>query len=254
MQRCRVMALSRIGGALRSARVRAGFSREALAYHSGLSWAAITQIESGRRQEVRVSSLVALANALGVSVDYLVGSEATVSPRLLGHRALIYGSDEEYMASAVPFLLGGIEESESVLAVTTARQIGLLRDVLGDKARHVEFWESSDWYVSPRAALDAYRGFLKERFDGGAPWIRIIGEPVWAGRTRAEIAQWTRYESLINLALGSSPATIVCPYDARALPEPVLADTRRTHPLVTEAPGSSAGPVYLEPEDFLIGI
>jgi hypothetical protein len=195
---------------------------------------------------------VALANALGITVDYLVGSDATVSPKLLGHRALIYGSDEEYIASAVPFLLGGIEESESVLAVTTARQIGLLRDVLGKNARHIEFWESSDWYVSPRAALDAYRGFLKERFDGGAPWIRIIGEPVWAGRTPAEIAHWTRYESLINLALGSSPATIVCPYDARGLPEPVLAGARRTHPLVTEAADSSASSVYQEPEDFLM--
>src|ERR1700681_4605973 len=124
------MTSSRIGGSLRSARERMGWSREALAYHSGLSWAAIAQIESGRRQQVRVSSLVALANALGVSVDYLVGAEATVSPQLLGHRVLIYGSEDEHLASSVPFLLEGIARFEAVLCVPTKRQGDLLHDAL----------------------------------------------------------------------------------------------------------------------------
>ena len=248
------MAVSRIGGALRSARERAGLSREALAYHSGLSWAAISQIESGRRQEVRVSSLVALANALEVTVDYLVGSAATVSPKLLGHRALIYGSDEEFVASVVPFLLGGIEKSESVLAITTSRQIRILRDALGADSGEVDFRESSEWYVSARGALDGYRGYLKERFERGIPWIRVIGEPVWAGRSDAEIARWTRYESMINLSFGSSPATIVCPYDTRYLPPAVLADARRTHPDVNDGGNPAAGSEYQEPEDFLLDV
>src|ERR1700704_6388131 len=101
----RDVASSRVGRSLRSARERAGWSRETLAHHSGLSWAAIAQIESGRRQEVRLGSLVALADALGVSADYLVGSGATISPKLLEHRVLIYGSDDEYLASLVPFLV-----------------------------------------------------------------------------------------------------------------------------------------------------
>src|ERR1700722_2587304 len=105
------MASSRIAQNLKSARERMGWSREALAYHSGLSWSAIAQIESGRRQEIRVSSLVALASALGVSVDYLVGGDATISPQLLGHRVLIYGSEDEYLESALPFLLEGIARS-----------------------------------------------------------------------------------------------------------------------------------------------
>src|SRR4030081_758764 len=92
----RSVASSRVGRSLRAARGRAGWSREPLAHHSGLSWAAIAQIESGRRQEVRLGSLVALANALGVSVDYLVGSKATLSPKLLRHGAVIYDSDDEY--------------------------------------------------------------------------------------------------------------------------------------------------------------
>src|ERR1700722_5577025 len=142
------MASSRIGESLKSARERMGWSREALAYHSGLSWSAITQIESGRRQAGRVSSLVALASALGVSVDYLVGGAATVSPQLFKHRILVYGSDDEYVASSLPFVLEGIARSDCVLAVPSRRHMALLRDALGDNARRVEFLDAAEWYRS----------------------------------------------------------------------------------------------------------
>src|SRR3977135_4205548 len=89
------VALSEIGTSLRAARERVGMTREALAYHSGVSWAAIAQIESGRRKDVRLSSLTALADALGVSVDYLLGKTATFTPQLFEHRVLTYGSDQE---------------------------------------------------------------------------------------------------------------------------------------------------------------
>jgi transcriptional regulator with XRE-family HTH domain len=182
-----------------------GWSREALAYHSGLSWAAIAQIESGRRQEVRVSSLVALASALGVSVDYLVGGAATVSPDLFRHRLLVYGSDDEYVAAVVPFLEEGLARSDAVLAAPSERQGGLLRDALGDDAKHVEFLDSAEWYRTLLGAATGYRTVVKERFERGAPWIRIIGDAVWAGRSAPQVAEWFRYESMVNLAIGSSP-------------------------------------------------
>ena len=59
------MEASRIAATLKTARDRLGWSREALAYHSGVSWSAISQIESGRRKDVRLTSLSALADALG---------------------------------------------------------------------------------------------------------------------------------------------------------------------------------------------
>lgn len=223
-----------------------------LAFRSGLSWAAIAQIESGRRREVRLGSLLALANALGISVDYLVGGEATISPKLLGHRVLFYGSDDEYLASAAPFLAEGVARDDCVLAVTGRRQIGLLRDALGDDAERVEFRDSSDWYRSPLGALHNYRRFVGERFARGAHWIRIIGEPVWTGRSEAESVTWTRYESLLNLSFAPSPATIMCPYDTQSLPDEILAGARHTHPEVTEAGGVAVGPAYREPEEFLL--
>jgi transcriptional regulator with XRE-family HTH domain len=247
------VASSPIGSSLRAARERAGWSREALAYHSGLTVAAIAQIESGRRKDVRLTSLLALARALGVSVDHLSGG-TTAGSKLLEHRVLLYASDEEYLASTVPFLLGGIVRDDCLLAVTAARQIGLLREALGDDAAHVEFRDSTEWYRTPTGALSSYRAFVDGCVERGARWIRIIGEPVWAGRSEAEVAAWTRYESLLNLSFASSPATIMCPYDTRSVSERIVSDAHHTHPEIAEARDVSKSAGYREPEDFLLGL
>jgi transcriptional regulator with XRE-family HTH domain len=247
------MAASRIGEARRVARARLGWSREALAYHSGVSWSAIAQIEAGRRRDVRLSSLSALADALGVSVDYLIGTAAAAdAPQLLEHRVFMHESDQQFLAAALPVLGEGIERSQCVLAVTTAARTGLLRDALDDRSKHVEFADSADWYRSPNAALNGYRAFVKERSEAGAAWIWIVGEADWARSSDAEITAWTRYESIINLAFASSPVTVVCSYDARSLPANLVADARRTHPEIVRGSETSASPMYREPEDLLL--
>jgi transcriptional regulator with XRE-family HTH domain len=245
------MATSRIAGSLRAARERLGWSREALAYHSGVSWSAISQIESGRRRDVRLSSLSALANALGVSVDYLIGA-ATTTPQLFEHRVLAYGSDDEFVATATPFLDEGIEGSHCLLAVTTEAKTEILRDSLDDHSDHVEFANWADWYRSPKEALGRYNAFVTQKLDAGAVWIRVVAEAAWAGDTEAEIATWTRYESLVNLAFASSPATIICTYDERSFPVEVVADARRTHPELAHGSGVTASPTYRAPDDLLL--
>jgi transcriptional regulator with XRE-family HTH domain len=242
---------SRIGESLRAARARVGWSREALAYHSGVSWSAIAQIESGRRKDVRLSSLSALANALGVSVDYLIGTGAS-TPQLFEHRVLTYGSDDAFIAAAGPFLAEGIERSHSLLALTTEPKIGLLRDTLGERSEHVEFADWADWYRSPTEALSRYGAFMTQKVGSGAVWVRIVAEAAWAGDTDAEIAAWTRYESLVNLVFASSPASIICTYDERSFPEDVVADALRTHPVVAHGGDATPSPAYRTPEEFLL--
>jgi transcriptional regulator with XRE-family HTH domain len=206
---------SRLGASVKSARERLGWSRETLAHRSGLSWAAIAQIESGRRREVRASSLVALSSALDVSVDYLVGGATTVHPGLLNHRLATYGGDDEYLT---------------------------------------EFRDAGEWYQSLPNAAGGYLSYVQERFAAGASWIRIIGEPVWAGHSDDELAAWFRYEALINLAFASSPATVVCTYDTRVLPLTAMDDARRTHPQLTNGGEVTASPAYRAPEERLLSL
>ena len=64
--------LSGLAVSLQRLREAKGWSRETLAHHAGLSFAAIAQLETCRRQDPRLSTLVALARALEVSLDELV--------------------------------------------------------------------------------------------------------------------------------------------------------------------------------------
>jgi transcriptional regulator with XRE-family HTH domain len=248
------MVESRIATSLRAARERRGWSREALAYHAGVSWSAVVQIESGRRQDIRLSSLSALATALGVSVDHLIGGGAQPVRELLSHRVLFYATAEEFLAGTVPYLREGVERSEPVLAVAGAARIELLREALGAGAAHVEFVESSQWYRAPAQALAGCRDYVRQRLSEGASWIRLLGEPVWAGRSRAERLAWARYESLITLALAGSPASIVCTYDQGSSPCSVLSQAAQTHAELTCAGSVCASSAYRSPEEFLLAV
>ena len=247
------MESSRIATTLKAARQRHGWSREALAYHSGVSWSAIVQIESGRRKDVRLNSLSALADALEVSVDYLIGSAAaSTTPHLFEHRVLTYGSDEEFVAAATAFLEEGIEQSHCLVAVLTHAKTGLIRDSFGERSGLVEFADWANWYRSPKEALSRYGEIVKHKVDAGATWIRIVAEAAWADSTNSELLAWTRYESLVNLAFAASPVTIMCTYDERSFSAETVADARTTHPEITCGNNTTASASYRDPHDFLL--
>ena len=226
-------------------------TREALAFHAGVSWSAIAQVESGRRTNLRPSTLAALSRPLRVSIDYLV---AGTPPRgtMLNHSVFTYSTDDQFRTTIAPFLAEGIERSEALLAVTAAANIELLREYLGKDERNVEFVEASAWYSTPGAALEAYRAFTDAKLKQGAPWVRIVGEPVWGGRSDAEVRLWTRYESLLNLVFSAYPLTLVCPYDERSVVPEIVGQAHLTHPHAVGDRGISTNRDYTDPGGFAL--
>jgi transcriptional regulator with XRE-family HTH domain len=240
-----------IGVRVRAARERLGWSREALAFHSGLSWSAIAQVESGRRTNLRPSTLTALSRPLGVSIDYLVtGGES--GPTMLNHSMFRYRTEDQFRDTMGSFLADGVERSEALLAVTTRSNIELLREHLGPDADKVLFVDLRDFYSTPFAALEAIRSFSDDKLAGGASWVRFMGEPSWAGRSGAEVRLWTRYESMCNLVFADSPITIVCPYDERSVAPEILEQAHSTHPHVLGELGDSQSHEYTDPRLFAL--
>jgi hypothetical protein len=143
---------------------------------------------------------------------------------------LIYGQDDEFLASAAPFLAEGVDRSDAVLAITTDANVNLLRERLGPIGEQVEFVDSETWYTAPASALEAYRKFCSAKLEGGAPWIRIVGEPVWAERPESEVRLWTRYESLLNVVFASWPIEFLCAYDERTVEPEIVTRSCVTHP------------------------
>jgi hypothetical protein len=194
---------------------------------------------------------VALSGPLGVSIDYLVDGSLS-RPAMLEHSAFLYRTDDQFRTTIGRFLAEGIERSEATLAVTTAANTELLREHLGSDSRRVEFVDASARYTTPTAALEAYRSFADAKLEGGAHWVRIVGEPVWAGRSDAEVRLWTRYESLLNLIFSDTPVTFICPYDERSVAPDVLRQARLTHPHIVDDTGISQSPDYTDPGRFAL--
>jgi transcriptional regulator with XRE-family HTH domain len=65
---------TQIGERLKALRAAAGMSQQALAVAAGLSTSIVSQIEQGQKEDPRISTIQALAQALGVSVDELLKS------------------------------------------------------------------------------------------------------------------------------------------------------------------------------------
>lgn len=149
----------------------------------------------------------------------------------LSHEALLYTGVDGFLATTVPFVRAGIEADEPVLVALPPGRIDALRDALGADADAVRFADMTVMGQNPARIIPAWRDFLDDRAAAGRR--RGIGEPIWAGRTDVEVVECLRHEALLNIAFGSGPDwTLLCPYDVATLPDEVIAEAWRSHPVV----------------------
>ncbi|MFG3701069.1 anti-sigma factor RsbA family regulatory protein [Micromonospora sp. NPDC047620] len=155
------------------------------------------------------------------------------------HEGLFYRDPGELLAGTVPFITSGLAAAEPVLVAMPGANLWLLRAAVGamDGVRWADMTEAGrnpgriiPWVL--QAFIDEHAGRR----------VRIIGEPIWAGRSDTEYPACAQHEALINMAFAGRDATILCPYDVAGLDDDVLTDACATHPvLVDDAGGGRAG-------------
>ncbi|WP_267886640.1 sensor histidine kinase [Streptomyces leeuwenhoekii] len=167
------------------------------------------------------------------------------------HPALFYRDDEEYLRGTVPFVREGLAAGEPVAVAVPGERLALIRDALGDAADGVRMLDMREAGRNPgRIIPGVLRAFADAQPEGRR--VRIIGEPIWAGRTDTEYPACVQHEALINAAFQGRTVTILCPYDAHRLDERVLADAYATHPTVIPAgPGPEQGSGAYAPDDVV---
>ncbi|GAA4635029.1 anti-sigma factor RsbA family regulatory protein [Actinoallomurus vinaceus] len=172
---------------------------------------------------------------------------ATDSVDVLVHRALLYGHEDEFLAVTIPFLREGV--SQGGRPVVISERAGLLRRRLGRQAGRVEFIDPACWFGVPARTLTAYLAHAREHWWPRGP-LCLIAEPVWRARTRPEIREWGRLESLLNVAFAGTPTRLLCAYDMRSLPPEAAEDVSRTHPELVGATGSRQSTLFTDPAVF----
>jgi anti-sigma regulatory factor (Ser/Thr protein kinase) len=164
------------------------------------------------------------------------------------HPALFYQGEKEYLHGTVPFIRDGLKAGEPVAVAVPGPNLALLKKALGEDGDQVKFLDMTEAGRNPgriiprvlRAFADAHRQTR----------VRIIGEPIWAGRSAVEYPACVQHEALINPAFQGRDVTILCPYDADRLADQVLTDAYATHPVIISGGREQSSTAYA-PEDVV---
>ncbi|GHF59921.1 anti-sigma regulatory factor [Streptomyces mashuensis] len=172
-------------------------------------------------------------------------TEATAATGGFSHPALFYRGADEYLGATTSFVRAGLAAGEPVAVAVPGENLRLLRAALGEDADRVHLVDMADAGRNPGRIIPRILRAFADAHTAGGRRARIIGEPVWVGRSGTEYPACLQHEALINHAFAGRPVTILCPYDVRLAPA-VLEDAHATHPVVvrdgTEKPSPSYAP------------
>jgi anti-sigma regulatory factor (Ser/Thr protein kinase) len=159
---------------------------------------------------------------------------AVTTPGTFHHEAVFYAGDDEFVERSRAFVEEGLERGEPVLVMVGARKLELLREALGTRGDEVHFADMEVVGRNPARIIPAWNRFVADHANNGGG-MRGIGEPIWAGRSPSELAECQLHESLINLAFAAADDfRLICPYDTSALPDDVIEEARRSHPVLSQ--------------------
>ncbi|MFE4823890.1 anti-sigma factor RsbA family regulatory protein [Streptomyces sp. NPDC056704] len=167
---------------------------------------------------------------------------ATKTAESFVHPALLYRGVEEYLDGTVPFIREGLKAGQPVAVAVPGRNLTLLRRSLDVDAAAVHFVDMTEAGRNPgRIIPSVLRAFADAH---SQTHVRIIGEPIWPGRSGIEYPACVQHEALINPAFQGRDVTILCPYDADRLDEEMLTDASATHPVIVSGGSRRPSPSY----------
>jgi anti-sigma regulatory factor (Ser/Thr protein kinase) len=163
------------------------------------------------------------------------------------HEVLYYAEGVDgFVAGTLPFVKHALAAEQPVLVAVGAERIAGLKEALDGDAERVRFADMRSLGANPARIIPVWHEFLERNWsDGGRAFG--IGEPIWPGRSPAELVECQYHEALLNLAFDSGQAwRLLCPYDLDGLDDSVIEAARLSHPLIArDADSSHESDTYL---------
>lgn len=169
-------------------------------------------------------------------------------PPSFRHEALLYAGQDQFLAGTTAFIGSALQADEAVLVAVVEPRASLLKEALGADADRVEFLDMATVGRNPARIIPAWQDWVNRHTATGRGF-RGIGEPIWTGRSPAEITECQHHEQLLNTAFDNGPAWwLLCPYDTSGLHDSVIDRAHDTHPTVVASSTRTDSTTYPSPD------
>ncbi|HET7522523.1 MAG TPA: anti-sigma factor RsbA family regulatory protein [Acidimicrobiales bacterium] len=166
-------------------------------------------------------------------------------PSQADHALLLHQGDGSCV-DGLRAMLPPQSESAAVLAVVTPETYELIGSAFD---RFAAFADMSELGRNPARVIPVIRQFVETH--GRGRRVVVVTEQWWDERQLARRAELARNEALTNLAFGGKDVDLVCLYDTRQVNPELVADAKRTHPLLVDADGIRPNPWFVDPHEML---
>jgi PAS domain S-box-containing protein len=198
--------------------------------------------------------------------DYSRLAELVGGLGLHQHLCLIYDTQEEQFAAALPYLTIGLERGEKCLYIADENSAAAILDALRKGGTGVDrYLRSGALNMVDRKAVYLKTGrfepdlvirFWTEavsqaRADKFSGLRTLVAEMTWVLGESVDTHRLIEYESKLNRLVRDHEAVIVCQYNRARFPPEVILGVVRTHPLVIYGGIVCKNPYYVPPDEFL---
>ena len=198
--------------------------------------------------------------------DYSRLAEVVGGLGLHQHLCVIYDTQEEQFAAALPYLRTGLERGEKCLYIVDENTAAAVLDALRKGGTDVDRYlrsgaltithKQETYLKQGRFDPDWMIGFLSQataeagaaRFSG----LRtLLGEMTWVLGTSNGNDKLIEYESKLNRFVRDHDARVICQYNRKRFSPELILGIIRTPPLVVYGGIVCRNPYYVPPEEFL---
>jgi PAS domain S-box-containing protein len=198
-------------------------------------------------------------------VDHSRLAELAAKLGLHAHLCLIYETQEEQLAAALPYLRAGLERGEKCFYIADENTASAVLDALHKGGTDVNRYLRSG-ALTLASKNDVFR--KTGRFDAdllipfwieaaaqaeaeGFPGLRVLPEMTWTLGDGGVPARLIEFESKVNHMCRDHKITGICQYKRAGFPPEVLLGVLRTHPIVVYGGLVAKNPYYVPPEELL---
>ncbi|WP_433330581.1 anti-sigma factor RsbA family regulatory protein [Dactylosporangium sp. CA-139066] len=158
------------------------------------------------------------------------------------HAALLYDDAAGFLDGTMKFIYEGFSLDEPTAVAAPPDNLAMLRERLGAFADSVRFIDMTEAGRNPGRIIPWVLSRFMDEHAGRR--VRIVGEPIWAGRSEEEYPACVQHEAMINVAFTGREASILCPYDASRLDRRRIRDSYATHPIMAGDAGHFPSDAY----------